>query len=127
MSTFIGQLIGFAVIVWIIVKYVVPPVRRLMTDQKETVRTQLEDSAKAAKRLAAADQYHAQRVEQGRVEAKHIVEELPPDAFVEQISERYIELYERLTGKKFNRGEREEDIEERIYNNVAGYLEGRKD
>ena len=50
-----------------------------------------------------------------------------PDAFVEQISERYIELYERLTGKKFNRGEREEDIEERIYNNVAGYLEGRKD
>ena len=48
MSTFIGQLIGFAVIVWIIVRYVVPPVRRPMTDQKETVRTQLEDSAKAA-------------------------------------------------------------------------------
>ena len=50
-----------------------------------------------------------------------------PDAFVEQISERYIELYERLTGKKFDRGEREEDIEERIYKNVVGYLEGRKD
>lgn len=80
MSTFIGQLIGFAVIVWIIVKYVVPPVRRLMTDQKETVRTQLADSAKAAQRLAAADQYHAQRVEQGRVEAKHIVDEAKADS-----------------------------------------------
>lgn len=80
MSTFIGQLVGFAVIVWIIMKYVVPPVRKLMADQKAEVRTQLEDSAKAAKRLAAADQYHAQRVEQGRVEAKHIVEEARTDS-----------------------------------------------
>ena len=30
MSTFIGQLIGFAVIVWILTKFVVPPVRKLM-------------------------------------------------------------------------------------------------
>ncbi|MCB0933483.1 MAG: F0F1 ATP synthase subunit B/delta [Mycobacterium sp.] len=98
MSTFIGQLIGFAVIVWIIVKYVVPPVRRLMTDQKETVRTQLEDSAKAAKRLAAADQYHAQRVEQGRVEAKHIVEEARTDSvrIEEQLASQAVVDAERI-------------------------------
>ena len=47
MSTFIGQLIGFAVIVAIIVKYVVPPLRKLMADQRQAVATQLEESAKA--------------------------------------------------------------------------------
>ena len=80
MSTFIGQLIGFAVIVWIISKYVAPPVRKLMADQKEAVRTQLDDSAKAAARLAAADQYHAKRVDEGRAEARHIVDEARTDS-----------------------------------------------
>ncbi|MCO6492534.1 MAG: phosphoribosylaminoimidazolesuccinocarboxamide synthase [Phaeodactylibacter sp.] len=47
-----------------------------------------------------------------------------PDAFVEQISERYIELYERITGRVFERAE-QEDIEERILKNVVAYLEGR--
>ena len=80
MSTFIGQLVGFAVIVWIINKYVVPPVRKLMAAQKETVRTQLEDSAKATKRVAAADQFHAERVEAGKLEGRHIVEEARTDS-----------------------------------------------
>ncbi len=80
MSTFIGQLIGFAVIVWIISKYVVPPVRKLMANQQEAVRTQLEDSAKAKARLAAADQYHAKRVDEGRAEARHIVDEARTDS-----------------------------------------------
>ena len=61
MSTFIGQLVGFAVIVWIIMRYVGPPVRRLMAGQQQTVRDQLEESSVATQRLAAADQYHAGR------------------------------------------------------------------
>jgi len=80
MSTFIGQLIGFAVIVWIITKYAVPPIKRLMADQRATVANQLEDSAKAARRLADADSYHAKRVEEAKVEARHIVEEASADA-----------------------------------------------
>lgn len=80
MSTFIGQLIGFAVIVWIINKYVVPPVRKLMADQKEAVRQQLEDNAAASRRLAEADQYHAKRVDQGRAEGRVIVDEARSDA-----------------------------------------------
>lgn len=80
MSTFIGQLIGFAVIVWIISKYVAPPVRKLMAEQKEAVRTQLDESAKATARLAAADQYHAKRVDEGRAEGRHIVDEARTDS-----------------------------------------------
>ena len=39
MSTFIGQLIGFAVIVFILMKWVVPPVRDMMHKQQDAVRT----------------------------------------------------------------------------------------
>ena len=80
MSTFIGQLVGFAVIVWIINKYVVPPVRKLMAAQREAVRNQLDENAKATQRLAAADQFHAQRVDQGAAEGRHIVEEARDDS-----------------------------------------------
>ena len=80
MSTFIGQLVGFAVIVWIMMRYVAPPVRRLMAAQQDAVRTQLAESATATQRLAAADTHHAQRVADGRAEATHIVAEARSDS-----------------------------------------------
>jgi F-type H+-transporting ATPase subunit delta len=80
LSTFIGQLIGFAVIIWVLAKYVAPPVRKLMAEQKAAVRTQLDESAKATQRLAAADEFHAKRVEEGKVEGREIVEEAKTDS-----------------------------------------------
>jgi F-type H+-transporting ATPase subunit delta len=79
-STFIGQLVGFAVIVWILMKYVAPPVRRMMAAQQETVRNSLAEGAAATQRLAAADTHHAQRVADGQAEARHIVEEARSDS-----------------------------------------------
>ena len=80
MSTFIGQLIGFAVIVWVIAKFVAPPVRKLMADQRQAVRDQLDQSAKATQRLAAADEHHAARVAAGKADAQHVVEEARADS-----------------------------------------------
>ncbi len=80
MSTFIGQLIGFAVIVLILTKFVVPPVRKLMAAQQEAVRTQLAESAASAQRLAAADSHHAERVQEGRADARHVVDEARSDS-----------------------------------------------
>jgi ATP synthase F0 subunit b len=87
MSTFIGQLIGFLLIVAILWRYVVPPVKRMMTNQQDAVRTQIDDSAKAAKRLADSDKHHAARVDEAKTEAKRIVEEARHDAerIVEQL------------------------------------------
>jgi ATP synthase F0 subunit b len=86
MATFIGQLVGFAVIVWLVWRYVVPPVRRLMTAQQDTVRKQLEDSAEAKKRLAEAERAHEKAVEQAKAEAKRVTEEARVDA--ERIGEQ---------------------------------------
>jgi ATP synthase F0 subunit b/ATP synthase F1 delta subunit len=78
-QTFIGQLVGFAVIVFLVVRYAVPPVRRLMTARQDTVRQQLKDSGKAAERLIASTAAHSNAVEAAESEAERIVEEAKAD------------------------------------------------
>jgi ATP synthase F0 subunit b len=80
MSTFIGQLIGFAVIVWLVVRFVVPPVRTMMANQQNAVRQQLADSAAAADRLAEASRAHEKAKEDAKIEARRLTEEAQADA-----------------------------------------------
>jgi ATP synthase F0 subunit b/ATP synthase F1 delta subunit len=80
MSTFIGQLIGFAAIVLLVVRYVVPPVRNLMTTRQKTVRQQLEDAASAAERLTESTTAHSKAVEAAKTDAEQVVEEAKVDA-----------------------------------------------
>lgn len=47
-----------------------------------------------------------------------------PDEFVEVVTERYIELYEKITGKAFEKADTS-NIEARIYDNVVKFLEKR--
>jgi ATP synthase F0 subunit b/ATP synthase F1 delta subunit len=86
MATFLGQLIGFAVIAWLVWRYVVPPVRRLMTAQQEAVRNQLKESAEAKRRLAEAENAHAKAIEEAKAEAKRVIEEARVDS--ERIAEQ---------------------------------------
>lgn len=44
------------------------------------------------------------------------------DEYAASVSERYIELYEHITGEKFNGAADESNIAERIERNVSGYL-----
>ena len=44
-----------------------------------------------------------------------------PDSFVQEVSERYIELYEKITGTGFEKADYN-DIDNRIYQNVVNYL-----
>ena len=48
-----------------------------------------------------------------------------PDAFVDVITERYIELYEKIIGKPFVKADNS-NIQERIEKNVLNYLNSRK-
>jgi ATP synthase F0 subunit b/ATP synthase F1 delta subunit len=80
MATFIGQLVGFAVIVWLVWRYVAPLVRRLMSAQQQTVRNQLDESAAAKQRLVEAERAHEKALEQAKAEAKQVTEEARVDA-----------------------------------------------
>src|SRR5271167_968436 len=75
MSTFIGQLVGFAAIVLLVVRYVVPPVRQLM-----------DDAASAAERLTESTTAHSKAVEAAKLDAERVVEEAKVDA--ERIAEQ---------------------------------------
>jgi len=46
-----------------------------------------------------------------------------PDSFVEEISERYIELYEQITGEKFKKAGAV-NVMDRIENNIRNFLSG---
>jgi len=86
MSTFIGQLVGFGVIVWLVWRYVAPPVRKMMVDRQNVVRQQLDDAAAAAARLTEASQAHDKAREDAKAEAERITEEARADA--ERIAEQ---------------------------------------
>src|SRR5271156_6726380 len=86
MSTFIGQLLGFAAIVFLVVRYVVPPVRGLMATRQKAVRQQLDDAATAADRLTESTTAHSKAVEAAKSEAEQVVEEARTDA--ERITEQ---------------------------------------
>jgi ATP synthase F0 subunit b/ATP synthase F1 delta subunit len=86
MSTFLGQLVGFGVIVWLVWRYVVPPLRKMMVDRQNVVRQQLDDAAAAAARLTEASQAHDKAREDAKAEAERITEEARADA--ERIAEQ---------------------------------------
>jgi phosphoribosylaminoimidazole-succinocarboxamide synthase len=44
-----------------------------------------------------------------------------PDEFVATVTDRYIELYERITGKQFLKADSSQ-VTQRIENNVVAYL-----
>jgi F-type H+-transporting ATPase subunit b/F-type H+-transporting ATPase subunit delta len=98
MSTFLGQLVGFGVILLLVWRYVVPPVRKMMADRQNTVRQQLEDAAAAADRLAESSNAHEKAREDARAEAKRIAEEARADAerIVEQLRAQADSEVERI-------------------------------
>jgi ATP synthase F1 delta subunit len=80
MSIFIGQLIGFAVIAYILWRYVVPPVKTLMAKQQDAVRAALAESAEAAQKLADADAMHAKSLAEAASESSKVTEEARQDS-----------------------------------------------
>ena len=60
---------------------------------------------------------------------KNLISQTMPeitDEYAESVSERYIELYEHITGEKFDKTAEEGDIAKRIEKNVSEYLATRK-
>jgi F-type H+-transporting ATPase subunit b len=74
-GTFIVELVAFATIVYILGKYVIPPINQAMTRRQEAIRTQFAelDEAKADARKAEAD--YKEQLNEAKHEAARIREE----------------------------------------------------
>ena len=98
MGVFLGQLVGFAVIAFVVVKYIVPPVKKLMAKQQDEVRNQISESEAAAAKLEEAKKAHADAIASARNEAARIREEARADAqrIAEQMREQADAEVERI-------------------------------
>jgi ATP synthase F0 subunit b len=72
MAEWIGELVAFVVIVLVIWRYVVPPVRKMMTSQQETIAKQVDAAQQATERLAAAEKKYSEALAEARTEAAKI-------------------------------------------------------
>ncbi|MEU0876031.1 F0F1 ATP synthase subunit B family protein [Nocardia brasiliensis] len=77
---FLSQLFGFAVIVWVLVKWVVPPLSTAMAKAQNVVRAQLVDSERAANRVVAAAEADEAAMAQIAIAARHLEHDAHTDA-----------------------------------------------
>lgn len=86
MGTFIAEVFAFAVVIFVLWRYVAPPVKKMMATQQEAVQRNLDESETARTALADAERKHRDAVEQARLEAAKIRDDARADA--QRISEQ---------------------------------------
>ncbi len=74
-ATFLAELFAFAIILFVMFKFVVPPLQKSLTQRQEMVRKQVEDSKQAKERLDAAESDYKAAVAEARAEAAKAREE----------------------------------------------------
>lgn len=79
-ATFFVELVIFLIVLGVLWRYVVPPVKRAMGERQEMVRRQIQESQQASKRLAEAQARYSEALAQARVEAAKIREAARADA-----------------------------------------------
>ncbi len=79
MGEWIGELIAFVVVVLVVWRYVVPPVRKMMKAQQETIGKQVEAAQEATKRLAEAENKYSDALAEARTEAAKIRDQARAD------------------------------------------------
>ena len=72
MGEWIGELIAFLIVLYVLWRYVVPPVRKIMKSQQDAVAKQVDDAQKASERLAAAEKKYSEALAEARTEAAKI-------------------------------------------------------
>ena len=93
-GTIIFEIIAFLLMLWILRRYVLPPLQKAMDQRQEMIRRQIEESREVKERLEKAEQdYKAQLAEaraeaakmkdEARAEAKRLKEELTTKAHEE--------------------------------------------
>jgi ATP synthase F0 subunit b len=79
-ATFFVELVIFLIVLGVLWRYAVPPVKRAMDERREMVRRQIEESQQASKRLAEAEARYSEALAEARVEAAKIREAARADA-----------------------------------------------
>jgi F-type H+-transporting ATPase subunit b len=79
-ATFIAELLAFVIILFILGKYIVPPVQKAMRDRQAMIDQQVADAEEARKNLAEAQAEYQRALTEARTEAARIRESARAEA-----------------------------------------------
>lgn len=98
MGEFISELVAFIAIGFVLYRYVLPPVRKMMRDQQESIGKQVDNAKQAHERLAAAELKYKEALAESRTEAAKIRDAARADAqrIVEEMREHTQREIERV-------------------------------
>ena len=74
-ATFIAEVIAFAIIIWVLAKYVIPPINAAMTARQEAIRKQFADLEEAEGDARKAEADYKEQLNNAKHEAARIREE----------------------------------------------------
>lgn len=74
-ATLIGEMITFAILVWVTMKYIWPPILKAMRDREKRIADGLEAAERGQKSLQLAEQKVTKQLKQVKIEAGNIVDE----------------------------------------------------
>ena len=73
--TFVFEFISFLIIMWVLYKYVIPPINQAMTERQEKIKAQFDEAAQLKADAQATEQEHQAQLADARAEASRIREE----------------------------------------------------
>ena len=79
-ATFIAEVVAFAIILFVLYRYVVPPVQKAMKERQDLVRGQIEESRQAREQLERAQAEYQRALSEARAEAAKIRDGARADA-----------------------------------------------
>jgi F-type H+-transporting ATPase subunit b len=79
-ATFIAEVIAFLIILFVLYRYVVPPVQKAMKERQDLVRGQIEESRQAREQLERAEAEYQRALAEARSEAAKIRDGARADA-----------------------------------------------
>jgi F-type H+-transporting ATPase subunit b len=102
-STVIAEIVAFLIVLYVLYRYVVPPVKTMTEKREKEIAQQVEDSRKARERLEAAEAAYNEAVENAQNDAARIRDDARADA--QRIADEMREKAEQEVERLRRRGE----------------------
>ncbi len=80
MAEFIAELVGFVVILFVLYRFILPLIKKLVIDRQEAVQKQVDEAEEATRNLEAAQARFESAVEQAKGEAARIRDDARADS-----------------------------------------------
>ena len=97
-GTFIAELIAFLIVLFVLWRYVVPPVSKAMSDRQAMIKAQLDEGREASERLKQAEADYRKAMEEARTTAATIRDQARADAAAirEEMLEQAVQERDRI-------------------------------